>query len=102
LNLFFVVIGVFLKKDNLLVLLKCLVVFRSRKIKAKRYIVMFVCTLSQNIRISFNLATNIQTFFDIYIPFCFKKFLIFYGDKDKVVEGQDVSFEVFFAGNVNK
>ena len=59
-----------------LVLLKCLVVFQNRKIKAKRYIVIFVCTSISNIRILFNLRQIYKSFPDIY-PFLLKKVLFF-------------------------
>ena len=49
-----------------LVLLKCLVVFQNRKIKAKRYIVIFVCMSISNIRILFNLRQIYKSFYNMY------------------------------------
>ena len=56
-----------------LVLLKCLVVFRSGEIKAKRYIIIFLGYVYLKYLSVLKFATNIQNFYDMYFLFAYKK-----------------------------
>ena len=60
-----------------LVLLKCLVVFRSGKIKAKRYIMIFLWYVYLKYLSALKFSTNIQNFYDMYFLFAYKNLWIY-------------------------
>jgi len=57
--------------------IECLVVFRSRKIKAKRYIMIFLWYVYLKYLSVLKFATNIQNFYDMYFLFAYKNLWIY-------------------------